>query len=171
VIRVLGIDPGFGRLGLAIVDGGPGHLKLVHHECVETLATQEHSSRLLTLVERIEVVIKEFKPEVAAIEELFFAVNEKTVMRVSEARGVILYALAKHKVATAEYSPPEIKVALTGNGNAGKDQVARLVTQILGKFTGPDDVSDACAIAICHHHRQPLQSAMAKMQALRTGAA
>jgi len=92
---------------------------------------------------------------VAAVEQLFFSTNRRTAMRVSEARGVVLCALAREGVGVAEYTPTQVKEAVCGYGAARKPQVARMVANLLGvtDVPGPDDIADACAVAVCHHHR------------------
>ncbi len=157
-MRVLGVDPGLGRTGVAVVDGHPGALKLVHAGCLQTPAGIDDSERLFLLSELIGAVVAEQRPAVAAVERLFFSTNRSTAMRVAEARGVLLCALAAAGVPVAEYTPNEVKESVAGYGAARKPQVLRMVVRLLGvdRIEGPDDVADACAIAVCHHHRAAL---------------
>ncbi|MBJ7610173.1 MAG: crossover junction endodeoxyribonuclease RuvC [Candidatus Dormibacteraeota bacterium] len=156
-MRVLGIDPGLGRTGVAVVDGQPGKLRLVHATCLETRAGSD-AERLHLLFGLISTVIDEHRPSFAAVERLFFSTNRATAMRVAEARGVLLCALAGAAVPVAEYTPNEVKESVAGYGAARKPQVLRMTMQLLSVDTieGPDDVADACAIAVCHHHRASL---------------
>ena len=157
-MRVLGVDPGLGRTGVAVVDGTPGSLRLVHASCLSTPAGIDDPARLLLLSELVGTVLAEHRPAFAAVERLFFSTNRSTAMRVSEARGVLLCALAAAGVPVAEYTPNEVKESVAGNGSAGKPQVLRMTMQLLAvdHIDGPDDVADACAIAVCHHHRAAL---------------
>jgi crossover junction endodeoxyribonuclease RuvC len=154
-VRVLGIDPGLARTGVAVVDGAPGHLVLVHAACIETVPQTSEAMRLAILFDLVVDACATLRPEVAAVEELFFSTNRRTAMRVSEARGVILCALAREGVAIAEYTPTQVKEAVCGYGAARKPQVARMVANLLDvqDIPGHDDVADACAVAVCHHHR------------------
>ena len=154
-MRVLGVDPGLGRTGVGIVDGEPGRLRLVHAACLDTPADLDDARRLHLLSTMLSAVIAEHRPQVAAVERLFFSTNRTTAMRVSEARGVLLCALAAAAVDTVEYTPNEVKESVAGYGGARKQQVTRMVSGLLGveRIAGPDDVADACAVAICHHHR------------------
>jgi crossover junction endodeoxyribonuclease RuvC len=157
-VRVLGVDPGLGRTGVAVVDGGPGSLTLVHSSCLSTSPGADDAQRLLLLSQLITAVVGEFRPAFAAVERLFFSTNRSTAMRVSEARGVLLCALAAGGVQVFEYTPNEVKEAVAGYGAARKPQVQRMTRQLLSveRIEGPDDVADACAIAVCHHHRAAL---------------
>jgi crossover junction endodeoxyribonuclease RuvC len=154
-MRVLGVDPGLARTGVAIVEGSPGHLMLLHAACIETVPQTDDGVRLAMLFDLVVDACAALRPEVAAVEELFFSTNRRTAMRVSEARGVVLCALAHEGVAIAEYTPTQVKEAVCGYGAARKPQVARMVANLLGvpDIPGHDDVADACAVAVCHHHR------------------
>ncbi len=157
-MRVLGVDPGLARTGVAVVDGEPGALRLVHSSCLDTAADADDPERLYRLWGLITDVVAEYRPTLAAVERLFFSTNRTTAMRVSEARGVLLCALAAAGVRVAEYTPNEVKEAVAGYGAARKPQVQRMTRQLLSvdRIAGPDDVADACAIAVCHHHRVAL---------------
>ena len=157
-MRVLGVDPGLARTGVAVVEGSPGHLVLIHASCIETAPQTNEAGRLATLFQLVVDACNTLRPDVAAVEELFFSTNRRTAMRVSEARGVILCALAREGVAIAEYTPNQVKEAVCGYGSARKPQVSRMVATLLGvaEIPGHDDVADACAVAVCHHHRKSL---------------
>lgn len=161
-MRVLGIDPGLGRTGVAVVDGRPGRLTLAFSACLETLPQNSDARRLAGLLELVAAAVADHRPDVAAVEQLFFSTNRRTAMRVSEARGVILCALARSGVPIAEYTPTQVKEAVTGYGAARKPQVNRMTCSLLGvdSIAGRDDATDACAIAVCHHHRAALSLAV-----------
>jgi crossover junction endodeoxyribonuclease RuvC len=157
-VRVLGVDPGLGRTGVALVEGHPGSLQLVHAECIETGPEEADGPRLLELSRLLAQSAGSLHPDVAAVERLFFSTNRQTAMRVSQARGVILCTLAAAGIPIAEYTPNEIKESVAGYGGATKRQVLRMCGALLGvdQIPGPDDTADACAAAICHHHRAGL---------------
>ena len=158
---VLGVDPGRARTGVAVVEGMPGALRLRHAECLETPTGAADPDRLALLLGALELLIARERPQAAAVERLVFSTNRRTAMRVGEARGVILCGLARAGLPVAEYTPPQVKEAVAGYGGANKAQVDRMVRTLLGvaAIEGPDDVADACAIAVCHHHRARLSTA------------
>ena len=155
-MRVLGVDPGLGRTGYAVVDGAPGRLRLIDAGRIDTASTDEIGTRLLALAMTLGDVITTHAPEVAAVEEIFFSTNRRTAMRVSEARGVILFAIARAGLSAAEYTPTQVKQAVCGYGGADKQQVTKMTRALLALQGNRDDVADACAIAVCHHHRARL---------------
>jgi crossover junction endodeoxyribonuclease RuvC len=167
---VLGVDPGLARTGVAVVEGTPGSLRLRHAGCLETPAGTPDPVRLALLLGALELLIVRERPQAAAVEQLFFSTNRRTAMRVGEARGVILCGLARAGLAVAEYTPLQVKEAVAGWGAAPKPQVARMVRTLLGgaAVEGHDDVADACAVAVCHHHRARLSGA-ARGPAVATG--
>jgi len=150
-MRVLGIDPGSGIIGFGMVNKGrnPGMLDA---GVIRTTIGDEPASRLLELYNSLSELIEESKPQVAAVEKLFFAQNVTTAMAVSQARGVILLALAEAKIPIYEYTPLQIKMAMTGYGRATKAQVQEMVrVQLkLKKKPSPDDAADALAVALTH---------------------
>lgn len=151
-MKILGIDPGFERLGVAILEKEHrgSKEKVLFSECFKTSASFEFSKRLHLIGEEIKRVIKKYRPEVLAIETLFLTTNQKTVMRVAEARGVVMYEGAKGGLKIFEVSPPQIKMATTGYGKADKAQMIKMV-KILVKIDNSktsDDELDAIAIAL-----------------------
>jgi crossover junction endodeoxyribonuclease RuvC len=166
-VRVLGVDPGLARIGVAVVEGEPGRLRLLYAGCIETAAGRPEEVRLCELFDALTAVATAHRPETAAVEQLFFASNRRSAMRVAQARGVALCALARSGLPVAEYTPMQVKEAVAGWGAAGKPQVARMSFRLLGldSIPGPDDVSDACAVAICHHHRARLVVATGRTSA------
>ena len=160
-MRVLGVDPGLARTGVAVVGGAPGALRLLHAGCIETDAGVEGPERLVRLFDALETLLARERPDAAAVEELFFASNRRSAMQVSEARGVVLCALARAGLGVVAYTPMPVKEAVAGYGGADKRQVARMTLALLGEagIAGPDDTTDACAVAITHHHRARLGAA------------
>lgn len=152
-MRILGIDPGTGILGFGVIDAS-SHNKvvLVDGGVIKTPVKQEDSLRLETIYDELSELIGEHKPDVMAVEKLFFAQNVTTAMSVSQARGVVLLAGVKAGLDLFEYTPLQIKQALTGYGRADKKQIQEMVRVILGlqEVPKPDDCADALAAAICH---------------------
>jgi crossover junction endodeoxyribonuclease RuvC len=161
-MRVLGVDPGLARTGVAVVEGAPGALQLVYAGCVVTSPGIADASRLVLLFAQLSELAAAHAPSVAAVEQLFFASNRTTAMRVGEARGVALCALARAGLEVVEYSPPQVKEAVAGYGGATKAQVGRMVRRLLrvDSLPGPDDTADACAVAITHLHRARMGGAV-----------
>ena len=157
---ILGIDPGIGRCGWGIVEAQGSKLKARDFGCIETKPNGKVEDRLLIISKEIEKLIKEYKPDSMAIEELFFGANSKTAFIVGQARGVILLAAAKNKVPVAIYTPLQVKMAVTGYGRAEKNQIGQMVKVILKleKIPKMDDTSDALAVALAHAFSQKMNS-------------
>jgi crossover junction endodeoxyribonuclease RuvC len=166
-LLVLGLDPGLALTGWALVEGGGGRLRLLGSGCLTTQAQLSEPQRLLALARQAEELLAKSGADVVAVERLFFQRNVSTAMAVSQARGVLLCAAAGQGLQVAEYTPGEVKRAVTGSGSAGKRQVARMVQLILGAkvLTTLDDVTDACAVGICHQHASGLRLALAASRA------
>lgn len=151
--RILGLDPGFGRLGYAIIEEQGREWVALKYGVIETKATQSFPRRLLVLHDSVQELIKKYKPTRAAVEELFFAKNVTTALKVAQARGALLLTLAQAKIPTYEFTPLEVKQILTGYGRAEKRQIDHMVKLIfklnLGKKKLVDDAADALAIAWC----------------------
>lgn len=148
--RILGIDPGFGRMGWGVVEKAVGEWQAVACGCVETKAGIPFKERLIELHQSLKKVIAKYKPARAAVEDLFFAKNVKTAMQVGEARGVIILTLVESGIPVDEFTPLQVKQAMTGYGRAEKGQVQRmLMTQLkIKKKITPDDAVDALAVAL-----------------------
>lgn len=149
---VLGIDPGTAIVGYSVVIARGGDLQLQICDVITTPATLPLSQRLQIIYEELSAIIATYRPQEAAIEELFFAKNARTAMAVGHARGVTILALANGGLPITEYTPKQVKQAVTGYGGADKRQIGEMV-RILLKLTTvpkPDDAADAAAIAICH---------------------
>jgi len=161
-MRVLGVDPGLARTGVAVVEGAPGSLRLVHAGCVSTSPGVPDATRLVVLFDALCQLASLHTPDVAAVEQLFFASNRTTAMRVGEARGVVLCALARAGLEVVEYTPMQVKESVAGYGGAAKPQVGRMVCTLLrvDAIPGPDDTADACAVAITHVHRARMGGAV-----------
>jgi crossover junction endodeoxyribonuclease RuvC len=150
----LGIDPGTAIVGFAVVMARGSELSLIACDVITTPAGMPLAQRLQIIYEELSKLIVLYKPHEAAMEELFFAKNARTAMTVGHARGVAMLALANGGLSVAEYTPKQVKQAVTGYGGADKNQVGEMV-RILLKLTAiprPDDAADAAAIAICHLH-------------------
>lgn len=151
---ILGLDPGFARLGYGVIEKKKRSLVHIADGVIATTARETHIERLLCLEQALVKIIKQYKPEIVAVEELFMHKNVKTAMKVCEARGVIMLTLGKQKKEAREFTPLQIKQALTGYGRADKRQVQRMVQRLLCLPALPkqDDASDALATAICCAH-------------------
>ncbi len=149
-MRILGIDPGFERLGIAVLEKTTGKELVIFSECFKTSPKSEFSERLKLIGEEVKRVIKEYRPEVAAIETLFLNTNQKTVMRVAEARGVAMYEASCAGLDIFEATPLQIKMATTSYGRSDKTQVMKMVkilVDIYEKNTSDDEL-DAIAAAL-----------------------
>ncbi len=153
-MRILGIDPGYAILGYGIVDILGNKFRVVDYGAITTDSSMDMPSRLVKLFDGLTGLISTFKPDEAAIEELFFNSNAKTAILVGEARGVAVLACAKGNLKINEYTPLQIKQALVGYGRADKTQVQFMVKTMLNlkEVPKPDDTADALAAAICHGH-------------------
>lgn len=151
-MKVLGIDPGYERLGVALVEKTNKKECLIYSTCITTDPSLPFYERLFTLGEEVGKIISHHQPEHLAIETLLFNTNQKTAMRVAEARGVVIYEALRTKMEVFDYTPLQIKTALTGYGRSEKHQVVFMVEKVLGvtlkdKF---DDECDAIAVALTH---------------------
>ncbi len=157
-VRILGIDPGFDRLGVCILDKEGSKETLIHSECITTSKKESFEIRLAEIGDQLNKILKKYKPAELAIETLFFTTNQKTIITVAEVRGVCIYLSHIHDVKIFEYSPPQIKLAIAGHGRATKNDIAHMASKILkGQIkTGIlDDEMDAIAIALTHSaHRK-----------------
>jgi len=156
-MRVLSIDPGYERLGIAILEKNKNKESLIYSSCFQTDPNLEIKKRLLLLGTEIKKIIKKHSPDAVAIERLYFNKNHKTAMATAEAIGVILYEAAKSELDVKEYTPQEIKVAVTGYGKSDKRQVIDMV-KILLKIKGKkalDDEFDAIAVGLTFFAQNP----------------
>ncbi|MDP9469248.1 MAG: crossover junction endodeoxyribonuclease RuvC [Chloroflexota bacterium] len=155
-MRILGVDPGTALLGYGVVEG-EGDPALRAYGVVETRPDRPMPDRLVFLFDHLSDLISLHRPDVMAVEQLFFARNVTTAIAVGQARGVALLAAARLGVPIVEYSPSEVKHAVVGYGKADKAQIQEMVRLILrlDRIPQPDDAADALAVAICHHHTAP----------------
>jgi crossover junction endodeoxyribonuclease RuvC len=151
-MRILGIDPGTATTGWAILEQNKKELAPIAYGHISTSPKDSTCQRLREVSADIEEIIKKYKPTESAIEDLFFFKNLKTAMKVSQSRGAIMLTLIKADLKVFEYTPLQVKQAVTGYGRADKKQVQQMVKNILKlkEIPTPDDTADAIAIAICH---------------------
>jgi len=151
---ILGLDPGTATTGFGIIEATQDELSCLHYGTITTEANTKDENRLMIIYSELENLLKEYKPEAVAIEKIFFFKNPKTVMPVSQARGVMLLAAAKQNIPIFEFTPLQVKIAVTGYGRAQKKQVQEMVKNLLNleKIPKPDDAADALAIAISYSY-------------------
>ncbi len=151
-MKILGIDPGMAIVGYGIIEAEDDGIELITSGSIQTDKKLSDSKRLLEIYNDLTTVVNKYKPDCASVEELFFFKNQKTVIPVAEARGVILTVLEKFNIPAYSYTPMEVKQVLTGYGRAEKKEVEQMVRIALktDKLPKLDDTVDAIAIAICH---------------------
>jgi len=152
-------------MGYGVVDDGGGSCRALTYAAVETGPALAMPLRLQTLYRAVEALIAEYRPDVLAVEELFFGRNVTTAISVGQARGVVLLAAANSALPVAEYTPAQVKQSVTGYGKADKKQVEAMVCRLLGlpQAPKPDDVSDALAVSLCALAAWPLEQRMARL--------
>ena len=148
---ILGLDPGIADTGYGVIKEEAGKIVCLAYGSIKTKAGTDFVERLDLLHRELDKIIKKYKPGLAAIEELFFNKNVRTALIVGQARGVILLTLKQNKLATIDFTPAQVKQAVTAYGQASKMQVQKMVKTILNlkELPRPDDAADALAIAIC----------------------
>lgn len=151
---ILGIDPGYAIIGYGIIGYNANRFSVIEYGAVTTEANTKFSERLEKIYSELNDIISRCKPDVISIEKLYFNTNTTTAIDVAQARGVILLAATHNKIPVYEYTPLQVKSAVTGYGRAEKKQVMDMVKHILRleKIPKPDDTADALAIAVCHAH-------------------
>lgn len=151
-MRIIGIDPGTAIVGYGIIDFDGNQCTLIASGSIQTAKEHSDPFRLFEIQNDLTAIINKYKPETASVEKLFFCKNQKTVISVAQGRGVILATLANFGLDIFEYTPLQIKLAITGYGKAKKDDVAQMVKRqlIYTNFPQLDDTADAIAIAVCH---------------------
>lgn len=153
-MRILGLDPGTATVGYGIIEDRDGQALPVVYGAIRTSPKDGDTARRLQIIfEELNKLLNEYKPDVAAVEQLFFGRNITTAISVGQARGVLLLALANASIPVAEYSPPKIKEAVSGYGNASKQQVQYMVQNMLelDEIPKPDDAADGLAVALTHY--------------------
>lgn len=156
-MRILGIDPGYALMGWGVIDTEGQRMRLVSYGCVETKAGQPMQHRLRTLQLGVQTLVNTYRPDDVAFEELFFARNVTTALMVGAARGAAIIAAAEYTENLYEYTPMQIKQAVTGYGKADKKQIQQMVKLLLhmDAVPTPDDAADAIAAAITHAQTGP----------------
>lgn len=152
LMKILGIDPGMAIVGYGLINYESDKTTLLSSGSIQTDKKSSDSERLFEIYNDLSTVVEKFKPDCASVENLFFFKNQKTIIPVAEARGVILTVLQKYGIPTYSYTPMEVKQVLTGYGRADKKEVEQMVRVSLetGSLPKLDDTVDAIAIAICH---------------------
>lgn len=149
-MKILGIDPGYGRVGVAILDKQDLCETVLFSACLQTSAKLDFAERLGQIGGELEKIIKKWKPQTLAVENLFFTANQKTAMRVAETRGMIIYLGQKHRLLIKEFTPLQVKMSVSGYGKADKKQVIEMVCLLTKMEKRPkyDDEYDAIAVAL-----------------------
>jgi crossover junction endodeoxyribonuclease RuvC len=151
---VIGIDPGLARLGYGVIKVERDGVSPLTYGCLQTPAAMSAGERLLAMYEGITALFLQYHPDCIAVERLFFAKNVTSAMSVSEVRGVLLLAAEQQGIPVTEYTPNQVKQAITGSGKADKRQVQEMICRLLHLDTvpRPDDAADGLSIALCHIH-------------------
>ena len=165
-MRILGIDPGYGITGFAVIEADRGSMRLVNCGAITTPAGMDFSARLEIIYEDMRRLLETSKPDAVAIEELFFGQNVTTGIGVAQSRGVILLAIRQAGLEVTSYKPMQVKQSVVGYGNATKHQVQDMTRRLLRlqALPKPDDAADAIAIALCHARSHTSLLAMASKQ-------
>lgn len=163
MVKVLGIDPGLASTGYGVVQRRSGRLAALDGGVVETPPDMPVERRLVRIHQRITDLIVEHEPDMVALEALYFGQNVRTAFAVGQARGVIVLAAGQRGLATADYTPQQVKGAVCGSGRADKGQVQRMVQALLSltELPHPDHAADALAVAICHANHAPMTASIA----------
>jgi len=148
---ILGIDPGLADTGFGLIEKEKSKLRLIDYGCIKTQAKLPPEVRLKQIDKSVNKLIKKYRPDIIGVEKLFFCKNVKTALAVGQARGVIILAAGKNQLQLIEFTPLQIKQALTGYGKADKNQIQQMVKVILNlkQIPKPDDAADALAVAVC----------------------
>lgn len=169
---ILGIDPGTAMTGWGVIEaqdkipGRGNRMRVVDYGCIKTDSKTDFSKRLEIIYQELNKIIKKYNPDIAAIEEIFFAKNVKTALKVGHARGVVILSAVNAGLEVAEYTPLEVKQALVGYGRAEKQQVQKMVKVLLclKDIPKPDDAADALAVAICHINSRGIKSVYERLK-------
>lgn len=163
---ILGIDPGYAIVGFGVLDYRNNHFSVLDYGAILTDAGTPFNERLEKIYDGLTAIIEKYRPEAMSVEKVFYNSNAKTVIDVSQARGVIMLAAQKNKVPVFEYTPLQVKQSVVGYGRADKKQVQEMTRRILAleKVPKPDDTADALAMAICHAHSSGSLSVIGNMR-------
>lgn len=159
-LLIIGIDPGLAATGFGIIEQKEQILKVIDYGCIKTNTDQKMQERLGIIFNGILKILEKYSPREAAVEEVFFQKNPKSIISLSHARGVILLAFEEKKIPVSEYSPLEIKSSICGYGRADKQQVQKMVKTILNleKIPTPNHAADAISIAVCHSNSRKIKN-------------
>jgi len=151
---ILGIDPGLADTGFGVIEKTGNKIKTLDYGSIKTQAKVPDEDRLLIIKNQLSALIKKYRPDYIAVEKLFFAKNVKTALAVAQARGVVILCAGEYCLKLHEYTPLQVKMALTSYGKADKKQVQQMIKVVLGlkEIPKPDDAADALAIAVCCAH-------------------
>lgn len=156
-MRIIGVDPGSLKTGIGIIDAQGNHLRHVHHSVIHC-GKGDFDQRLYILFDELKSIITEFKPETAAIEDVFVSKNAASALKLGQARGALVAACGDSALRVSPYPPTQVKQAVVGHGRADKEQVQHMVRMLLHPPEPlPEDAADALAVAICHAHHVPMQ--------------
>ena len=149
---IIGIDPGLATVGFGIIRKEKNSIIPVSYGCIRTSAKKQNHERLLEIYNELNFLFEKYSPSEVAVEKLFFTNNIKSAMGVSEARGIIFLAAQQKNIPVTEYTPNQIKQAITGSGRADKKQMQEMIKRLLNldEVPGPDDAADGLSIALCH---------------------
>lgn len=165
-LRIIGIDPGLEKTGVAVIDIKGNSFSPIYCDCIVTKRSKTLQKRLEDIYFHLNASIKEYNPDCMVVEELFFSVNVKTALSVGHARGISILTASINNLAVFEYTPLQVKQAITGYGRATKNQIKYMLKVILGVkedfFPKHDDAWDAMAIAICHANSKNLNDKLKK---------
>ncbi len=163
---ILGIDPGYAIVGYGVIDYRNNHFSVIDYGAILTDAGTPFNERLEKIYDDLSALLEKYKPEAMSVEKVFYNSNAKTVIDVSQARGVIMLAAQKSRVPVFEYTPLQVKQSVVGYGRAEKKQIQEMIKRILHleKVPKPDDTADALAMAICHAHSSGSLSVMGNMR-------
>ncbi len=159
-MRILGVDPGLARTGWGLLSASGHQARVLDSGVISSTSAVAFSDRLVRIYDQLRDIILKYKPDVVAVEDVIYVENIRVALKLGHARGVILLLAAQQGLPVVGYAPKEIKESLTGNGNASKLQMQRMVQSILAlkDMPSPHDVADAIAVALCHFHRCTLES-------------
>ncbi|MCM1363369.1 MAG: crossover junction endodeoxyribonuclease RuvC [Faecalibacterium sp.] len=163
---ILGIDPGYAIVGFGVLDYRNNHFDVVDFGAITTPSGMPFNRRLEIIYDELTAIIEKHKPVAMSVEKVFYNSNAKTVIDVSQARGVIMLAAQKNRVPVFEYTPLQVKQSVVGYGRAEKKQIQEMTKRILSleKVPKPDDTADALAMAICHAHTSGSSAVMGNMR-------
>lgn len=170
-MRILGVDPGTQRTGAGIIESKGSSYTLLHSETIHLSPTLQISEKLLYIYRCLKQIINDFKPEVMALEDIFFGKDLRAMIKIGEARACAMLAASEAGIPVVEYAPTQVKKSLSGNGQATKEQIQFMIKSLLKLKRSPQpDSADALAVAICHSHHTGNSSVAGKPGAKRTWA-